>query len=56
MSNDLVENGINAGKVVGLAAREMQGGGGGQAHFAQAGGKNPQGVRAAIDKVFEIIQ
>ena len=34
---------------------EMQGGGGGQAHFAQAGGKNPEGVKAAIDKVFEII-
>ena len=56
VSNDLVERGINAGKIVGQAAREMQGGGGGQAHFAQAGGKNPAGVRAAIDKVFEIIE
>ena len=56
VSNDLVESGINAGKIVGQAAREMQGGGGGQAHFAQAGGKNPQGVKAAIDKVFEIIK
>ena len=55
-SNDLVERGINAGKIVGQAAREMQGGGGGQAHFAQAGGKNPEGVKAAIDKVFEIIK
>ena len=52
----IVERGINAGKIVGQAAREMQGGGGGQAHFAQAGGKNPTGVRAAIDKVFEIIE
>jgi alanyl-tRNA synthetase len=32
------------------------GGGGGQAYFAQAGGKNPAGVTAAIDKVFEIIK
>ena len=55
-SADLVENGINAGKIVGAAAKEMQGGGGGQAHFAQAGGKNPAGVKAAIDKVFEIIK
>ena len=56
VSADLVEKGLNAGKIVGLAAREMQGGGGGQAHFAQAGGKNPAGVTAAIDKVFEIIK
>ena len=55
-SADLVESGINAGKIVGQAAREMQGGGGGQAHFAQAGGKNAGGIKAAIDKVFEIIQ
>ncbi|MBQ8271138.1 MAG: alanine--tRNA ligase [Bacteroidaceae bacterium] len=53
-SADLVERGINAGKIVGQAAKEMQGGGGGQAHFAQAGGKNPAGIKAAIDKVFEI--
>ena len=53
---DLVEQGINAGKIVGQAAKLMQGGGGGQAHFAQAGGKNPEGIRAAIDKVFEIIE
>ena len=56
VSADLVEKGLNAGKMVGQAAREMQGGGGGQAHFAQAGGKNPAGVTAAIDKVFEIIK
>ena len=55
-SADLVERGINAGKIVGQAAKEMQGGGGGQAHFAQAGGKNPAGIKAAIDKVFEIIK
>ena len=55
-SADLVERGINAGKIVGQAAKEMQGGGGGQAHFAQAGGKNPAGLKAAIDKVFEIAE
>ena len=55
-SADLVERGINAGKIVGQAAREMQGGGGGQAHFAQAGGKNPAGIKAAMDKVFEIAE
>ena len=55
-SADLVERGINAGKIVGQAAREMQGGGGGQAHFAQAGGKNPASIKAAMDKVFEIAE
>ena len=55
-SADLVERGINAGKIVGQAAREMQGGGGGQAHFAQAGGKNPAGIKAAMEKVFEIAE
>ena len=52
---DLVERGINAGKIVGQAAKLMQGGGGGQAHFATAGGKDVNGLKAAIDKVFELI-
>ena len=52
---DLVEQGFNAGKVVGQAAKLMQGGGGGQAHFATAGGKDASGLKAAIDKVFELI-
>ena len=53
---DLVEQGINAGKIVGQAAKLIQGGGGGQAHFAQAGGKNSEGIKAAVNKVFEIIE
>ena len=53
---DLVENGINAGKIVGAAAKLMQGGGGGQPHFATAGGKDANGLKTAIDKVFELIE
>ncbi|MBQ6693642.1 MAG: alanine--tRNA ligase [Bacteroidaceae bacterium] len=53
---DLVENGINAGKIVGAAAKLMQGGGGGQPHFATAGGKDANGLKDAIDKVFELIE
>ncbi len=53
---DLVEQGINAGKIVGQAAKLMQGGGGGQPHFATAGGKDINGLRAAMDKVFELIE
>ena len=37
------------------AAKLMQGGGGGQAFFATAGGKNPEGLQAAIDKAVEIV-
>ena len=53
---DLVEHGINAGKIVGQAAKLMQGGGGGQPHFATAGGKDVNGLRNAIDKVFELAE
>ena len=53
---DLVERGINAGKIVGQAAKLMQGGGGGQPHFATAGGKDVNGLRNAIDKVFELAE
>ena len=55
-SGDLVEAGINAGKLVGQAAKEMQGGGGGQPHFATAGGKNVEGLKNAMEKVFELIE
>ena len=46
--------GLNAGQLVREAAKLMQGGGGGQPHFASAGGKNPDGLSAAIDKVIEL--
>ena len=55
ISEDLVKvNGINAGQLVREAAKLMQGGGGGQPHFASAGGKNADGITAAVDKVIEL--
>ena len=36
------------------AAKLIQGGGGGQPHFATAGGKNIDGLHAAVDKVLEL--
>ena len=57
MSDDMVsDHGLNAGQLVREAAKLIQGGGGGQPHFAQAGGKNVDGLSAAIDKVLELCQ
>jgi alanyl-tRNA synthetase len=55
MSEDLVkEHGLNAGQMVREAAKLIQGGGGGQPHYASAGGKNIDGLSAAVDKVVEL--
>ena len=54
-SDSLVQDhGVNVGKVIREAAKLMQGGGGGQPHFATAGGKNPDGLSAAVDKFLEL--
>ena len=55
-SDDLVAEGQNAGKMVREAGKLIQGGGGGQAHFATAGGKNPDGLSSAVDKIVELIK
>ena len=56
-TDDLVsDHGFNAGKVIREAAKLIQGGGGGQPHFATAGGKNTDGLSAAVDKVVELAQ
>ena len=55
MSDDMVsDHGLNAGQMVREAAKLIQGGGGGQPHYAQAGGKNVDGLSAAVDKVIEL--
>ena len=55
LGDEITAAGVNAGAVVREAAKLMQGGGGGQAFFATAGGKNPEGLKAAIDKAVELI-
>ena len=54
-SNDLVAAGHNAAKDIREAARFIQGGGGGQPVLATAGGRNIDGLQAALDKMVEII-
>ena len=52
LSKDLVESrGWNAAQLLRAAAKHIQGGGGGQPHFATAGGKNPDGLNAAVDQL-----
>ena len=49
LSEDIVKKGKKAGDIVRGAAKCIQGGGGGQPHFAQAGGRNPQGLEEAMN-------
>ncbi|MFC4720704.1 alanine--tRNA ligase [Geojedonia litorea] len=56
ISKELVESkGLNAGQIVRDLGKYIQGGGGGQAFFATAGGKNPDGIQEALDKVKDYI-
>lgn len=56
VSEDLVKAGYHAGHLVASAAKEVDGGGGGRADMAQAGGKDPTRVAAALNKVAEYIK
>ena len=56
VTNDLVKEGYNASTIVREAAKLIQGGGGGQPQFAQAGGKNADGISAALDKMIALIK
>ena len=55
LSEGLVKEGLHAGKLVKDAAKHIQGGGGGQPHFATAGGKNPEGLDVAVDSILESV-
>jgi alanyl-tRNA synthetase len=51
ISDDLVKTGLNASQIVREAAKYIKGGGGGQAHFATAGGKDSEGLTAALEEI-----
>ena len=54
-SDSLIQQGVNVGKNIREAAQLIQGGGGGQPHFATAGGKNPEGLISAVEKLVELL-
>ena len=54
-SDSVVQAGVNIGKNIREAAKLIQGGGGGQPHFATAGGKNLEGLHAAVEKLIELL-
>jgi alanyl-tRNA synthetase len=51
----VTEKNLNAGNTVREAAKAMKGGGGGQPHFATAGGSDAEGLTNAISKAKELI-
>lgn len=56
ISKSLVESkDLNAGSIVRELGKHIQGGGGGQAHFATAGGKNPDGIAKALQEAKSLL-
>ena len=55
ISKSLTQNGLNAGNIIREMAKEIKGGGGGQPFFATAGGKDTQGLEAALQKLDELL-
>lgn len=56
LSDSAVALGLNAGAIVREAAKHIQGGGGGQPHYATAGGKNSEGIETAMNAALDIIK
>lgn len=55
-TKEAVEKGAHAGNLIKEIAALVGGGGGGRPNMAQAGGKNPEGIDAAVAKVKEVLE
>ena len=51
LGDELVAEGKDASKIIRQAAKHIKGGGGGQKHFASAGGKEPSGLQNAVSEI-----
>ncbi len=56
ISDDLVKSGWNASEIIRKASRHISGGGGGQDFYATAGGKDPEGLQAALDAIADALK
>ena len=56
LSQPLVDAGKNAGAMIKSAAKNIQGGGGGQPWMATAGGRDVKGLQAAMDELLAALQ
>ena len=55
-TKDVIEMGIHCGKIIKEVAAVVGGGGGGRPDMAQAGGKNPQNIKSAIEKTYLVVE
>jgi alanyl-tRNA synthetase len=55
LSDQLIEDGMNAGNIIKQVARHIQGGGGGQPHMATAGGKDASGIEGAFQEARKLL-
>lgn len=57
ISDSLIkEKNLNAGKIIREISKEINGGGGGQANYASAGGSKPEGIQKAINQAINIVK
>ena len=51
LTDDLIKKGLDAKNMINIIAKDIEGAGGGQSFFATAGGKNPNGIAKALEKI-----
>ncbi|MBD7914159.1 alanine--tRNA ligase [Clostridium sp. Sa3CUN1] len=55
-TKDVLDKGVHCGKIIKEVASIVGGGGGGRPDMAQAGGKNPQNIKDAIEKTYSVVE
>lgn len=51
----MLDKGVHCGKIIKEVASIVGGGGGGRPDMAQAGGKNPENIKMAVEKAYEVV-